>query len=54
MESRPYIMIIDDEPPALSVRGESLEKRMSDYLIQDFSRLPNVEVRLQTEAMGCK
>jgi thioredoxin reductase (NADPH) len=35
----------------LLVRGETLEKRMSDYLIQDISRLPNVEVRLQCEAV---
>jgi len=35
----------------LLVRGETLEKRMSDYLIQDISRLPNVEVRLQCEAI---
>lgn len=35
----------------LLVRGESLEKRMSDYLIQEISRLPNVEVRLQCEAI---
>jgi thioredoxin reductase (NADPH) len=35
----------------LLVRGETLEKRMSDYLIQDISRLPNVEIRLQCEAI---
>jgi thioredoxin reductase (NADPH) len=35
----------------LLVRGETLEKRMSEYLIQDISRLPNVEVRLQCEAI---
>jgi thioredoxin reductase (NADPH) len=35
----------------LLVRGESLEKRMSDYLIQEISRLPNVEIRLQCEAI---
>jgi thioredoxin reductase (NADPH) len=35
----------------LLVRAESLEMRMSDYLIQDISRLPNVEIRLQTEAI---
>ncbi len=38
----------------LLVRGETLEKRMSDYLIQDISRLPNVEVRLQCEAIEGK
>jgi thioredoxin reductase (NADPH) len=35
----------------LLVRGETLEKRMSEYLIQDISRLPNVEVRLHCEAI---
>jgi thioredoxin reductase (NADPH) len=35
----------------LLVRAESLEMRMSDYLIQDISRLPNVEVKLQSEAI---
>lgn len=38
----------------LLVRGETLAKRMSDYLIQDISRLPNVEVRLQCEAIDGK
>ncbi len=35
----------------LLVRGESLEARMSDYLVQEIRRLPNVEVRLQSEAI---
>ena len=35
----------------LLVRGDTLEKRMSEYLIQDISRLSNVEVRLQSEAI---
>lgn len=35
----------------LLVRGKSLEAGMSDYLIQDIRRLPNVEVRLHTEAI---
>jgi thioredoxin reductase (NADPH) len=38
----------------LLVRGESLEMRMSDYLIRDISRLSNVEVMLQTEAIDGK
>jgi thioredoxin reductase (NADPH) len=33
----------------LLARGDSLEAGMSDYLIRDIRRLPNVEVRLQTE-----
>lgn len=33
------------------VRGKSLEETMSSYLIQDIRRLPNVEVRLQTEVV---
>ncbi len=36
----------------LLVRGDSLEKGMSDYLIQQISRLANVEVRLQTQVVG--
>jgi len=36
----------------LLVRGESLEKGMSDYLIQQILRLPNVEVRLRTQVVG--
>ncbi|MBD3374852.1 pyridine nucleotide-disulfide oxidoreductase, partial [candidate division KSB1 bacterium] len=35
----------------LLVRGESLEEGMSDYLTQEIRRLPNVQVRLQTEAV---
>jgi thioredoxin reductase (NADPH) len=31
------------------VRGDSLETHMSDYLVQEIRRLPNVEVRLATE-----
>lgn len=35
----------------LLVRGDSLEKGMSDYLVQQIRRLPNVEVRLLTEVV---
>jgi thioredoxin reductase (NADPH) len=35
----------------LLVRGETLEKRMSDYLIRDIGRLKNVDIRLQSEAI---
>ncbi len=35
----------------LLVRGDSLEKGMSDYLIQEIRRSPNVEVRLNTEVV---
>jgi thioredoxin reductase (NADPH) len=33
------------------VRGESLEAGMSDYLVRQIRRLPNVEVRLQSEVV---
>jgi thioredoxin reductase (NADPH) len=33
------------------VRGKSLEDTMSDYLVQQIRRLPNVEVRLQAEVV---
>ena len=36
----------------LLVRGDSLERGMSDYLIQTIRRLPNVEVRLRTRVVG--
>lgn len=35
----------------LLVRGDSLERKMSDYLVQQIRRLPNVEVRLRTEVV---
>jgi len=35
----------------LVVRGDSLAKGMSDYLVQDILRRPNVEVRLNTEVV---
>jgi thioredoxin reductase (NADPH) len=36
----------------LVVRADSLEKGMSDYLVQQILRSPNVEVRLGTEIVG--
>jgi thioredoxin reductase (NADPH) len=36
---------------ALIARGESLRKSMSEYLVQQIERLPNVEVRLRTEVI---
>ena len=36
----------------LLVRGDSLDKGMSDYLIQQILRIPNVEVRLRTQVVG--
>ncbi|HKF41640.1 MAG TPA: FAD-dependent oxidoreductase [Thermoanaerobaculia bacterium] len=36
----------------LLVRGDSLERGMSDYLIQSIRRLHNVEVRLRTRVVG--
>src|SRR5918911_2645352 len=35
----------------LLVRGNSLERSMSDYLVRDISQRPNVEIRLQTEVV---
>jgi thioredoxin reductase (NADPH) len=35
----------------LIVRGESLEKGMSDYLVREIRRRPNVEIRLLTEVV---
>jgi thioredoxin reductase (NADPH) len=35
----------------LIVRGDSLGTRMSDYLVRDISRRPNVEIRLRTEVV---
>jgi thioredoxin reductase (NADPH) len=35
----------------LLVRGDSLEKHMSDYLVREIRNRPNVEVRLRTEAV---
>jgi thioredoxin reductase (NADPH) len=36
----------------LVVRGSSLERSMSHYLIQQIARLPNVEVRTNSEVVG--
>jgi len=36
----------------LVVRGESLEARMSHYLVQEVERSPRIEVRLGTEVVG--
>ncbi|MDM7917272.1 MAG: FAD-dependent oxidoreductase, partial [Candidatus Eisenbacteria bacterium] len=36
----------------LLVRGDSLEKGMSDYLVQQIRQTPNVTVRLRTEVIG--
>ncbi len=38
----------------LLVRGDALEKGMSDYLVQEIRRLPNVEVRLRTEVVAAE
>jgi thioredoxin reductase (NADPH) len=38
----------------LLVRGASLEAHMSDYLVQDIRRAPNVTVRLRTEVVGAE
>ncbi len=36
----------------LIVRANSLEKGMSDYLVQQIRRTPNIDVRLQAEVVG--
>ncbi|MDE3156044.1 MAG: FAD-dependent oxidoreductase [Acidobacteriota bacterium] len=36
----------------LVVRADSLEKGMSDYLVQQIRRTPNIDVRLQAEVVG--
>jgi thioredoxin reductase (NADPH) len=38
----------------LLVRGESLERHMSDYLVRQIARLPNVDVRLRTEIVDAE
>jgi len=35
------------------VRGDSLEAKMSQYLVDRILATPNIEVRLQTQVMGC-
>ncbi len=37
----------------LAVRGESLEKSMSSYLIEQIGKIANVEVRLNTTVQSC-
>jgi thioredoxin reductase (NADPH) len=37
----------------LAVRGGSLEKSMSSYLIEQIASIPNIEVRLHTSVQGC-
>jgi thioredoxin reductase (NADPH) len=39
------------ERVTLIIRGDAIEKGMSDYLINDIERLPNVDVRLNTVAV---
>lgn len=34
------------------VRGDDLAKNMSDYLVREIRRMPNVEVRFRTEVVG--
>jgi thioredoxin reductase (NADPH) len=38
----------------LIVRADSLERGMSDYLVQQIRRMPNVDVRLGTEVVGAE
>jgi thioredoxin reductase (NADPH) len=38
----------------LLVRGDSLAASMSDYLVQDLARTPNVEVRFRTRVIGAQ
>jgi thioredoxin reductase (NADPH) len=37
----------------MAVRGDSLEKSMSSYLIEQIGKIPNVEVRLNTTVKSC-
>jgi len=37
----------------MAVRGDSLEKSMSSYLISQIARIPNVNVRLNTSVQSC-
>jgi len=41
------------DPVTLAVRGDSLERSMSSYLVDQLAALPNVEVRLQTTVTRC-
>ncbi len=38
----------------LIVRGEGLERTMSHYLIEQISRIPNIEVHTETEVVGAE
>ncbi|WP_440099415.1 FAD-dependent oxidoreductase [Streptosporangium sp. H16] len=38
----------------LIVRGEGLERTMSHYLIEQISRIPNIEVHTETEVIGAE
>ena len=35
------------------IRGSSLEAKMSQYLVRQLQRIPNIEVRLSTEVIAC-
>ena len=37
----------------MAVRGDSLQKSMSSYLIEQISSLPNIEVHLNTTVQSC-
>ena len=37
----------------MAVRGDSLEKSMSSYLISQIARIPNINVRLNTSVQSC-
>jgi thioredoxin reductase (NADPH) len=37
----------------MAVRGDSLEKSMSSYLIEQIASIPNIEVRLNTTVQSC-
>jgi thioredoxin reductase (NADPH) len=37
----------------MAVRGDSLEKSMSSYLISQIARIPNIKVRLNTSVQSC-
>ncbi len=37
----------------MAVRGDSLQKSMSSYLIEQIASIPNIEVRLNTTVQSC-
>ena len=37
----------------MAVRGDSLQKSMSSYLIEQIASIPNIEVRLNTSVQSC-